>query len=123
MVKIKSLILGLLTLVLLVSCVGGPRDISEKICELPPKTNSSLNSNNLEINVYVDGTPSMEGYVNQESTRYQKTLELLDRTFSLKSKKVNYNRLGTNKLNDRNSLKMHFNPNFIAETTSILVYR
>ena len=96
MVKIKSLILGLVTLVLLVSCVGAPRDISQKICELPPKTNSSLNSSNLTVNVYVDGTPSMEGYVNQASTRYQKTLELLERTFSLNSKKVNYNRLGTN---------------------------
>lgn len=96
MVKIKSLILSLITVVLLVSCVGGPKDISEKICELPPKTNSTFNSNNLAINVYVDGTPSMEGYVNQDNTRYQKTLELLESTFSLNSREVKYNRLGTN---------------------------
>ena len=95
MTRTKSVILGLLTLVLLVSC-GGTR-IENKICELPPNvTNSFSRSDNLAISVYLDGTPSMQGYVNPGNTRYKQTLKLLDDTFSLSSGELQYNRLGTN---------------------------
>lgn len=95
MTKAKSLILGLITLILLVSCVR--TSIESNICKLPSNaTNSSSRSDNLTISVYVDGTPSMEGYVNPQGSRYKETLKILDNQFYLNSKKLNYNRLGTN---------------------------
>lgn len=92
--KIKWLLVLFVTLTLVVSCK--PPKTSDFPCELPKLNTPAAPSENLEVAIYVDGTPSMEGYVSTNTkSRYAQTLELLDSTFSLSSSKVAYQRLGT----------------------------
>jgi hypothetical protein len=93
--KIKLLLVVFTTLILIVSCK--PPTTSNFPCELPKLSTPPAPSQNLEVAVYLDGTPSMAGYVSTNTkSRYAQTLELLDSTFSLSSSKVAYQRLGTN---------------------------
>jgi len=83
------------TLILVVSCK--PPKTPDFPCNLPNLSSPAPISQNLEVAIYIDGTPSMEGYVSTNTkSRYAQTLELLDSTFSLSSSKVEYQRLGTN---------------------------
>lgn len=72
-------------------------------CETIPAQNSSRNNSVLNIEIHVDGSGSMLGYATVPNSRYIKTLEAVDQTFSLssiiptESVKVNYFRTGFNK--------------------------
>ena len=92
--KNKWLLVLFMTLIVVVSCK--PPKIDNIRCELPKLNTPIAPSENLKVAIYVDGTPSMEGYVSTNTkSRYTQTLELLDRTFYLTSSKVAYQRLGT----------------------------
>ncbi len=94
MLKPKRLLEVLSILLLLVACK--PPEKIDLNCKLPNINNPASQLDNLTISVYVDGTPSMEGYViGNTPTNYGRTLKLLDSVFSLKSRKVEYKRLGT----------------------------
>ncbi len=94
MVKAKWIMVAMATSMLLVACKPSEVDFS---CQQPTLSIPPSKSDHLTINVYLDGTPSMEGYVNTPTkSRYAQTLDLLDSTFSLSNAKVVYNRLGTN---------------------------
>ncbi|MBO3463176.1 hypothetical protein G7B40_029160 [Aetokthonos hydrillicola Thurmond2011] len=92
MVKPKWIILAVTTTVLLAACKHSTVDFS---CNPPVFSSPPPKSEHLAINIYVDGTPSMEGYVNNDTkSRYNQTLDLLDSTFLLSNAKITYNRLG-----------------------------
>lgn len=99
----RYLALGL-TVFFLVSCNTKP--ISNLTCERVEVTSEPVTD--LIVNVYLDGTPSMEGYVITESSRYVRLLgelfNMFDQTapLTLNDKPsgqptVNYLRLGKNK--------------------------
>jgi hypothetical protein len=94
MVKAKWIMVAVVTALILVACI--PSDPVDFSCSSPILSSPPLKSNNLTINIYVDGTPSMEGYANTDTkSHYSQTLELLDSIASFSSAKVAYNRLGT----------------------------
>jgi len=86
----------------LVACVPTQINLT---CALPPVNHPTPSS--LAIDLYVDGTPSMRGYVNAPSSRYQDTLEALlgilnidpvafDGSTRSPSRETQYFRLGVN---------------------------
>lgn len=100
--RYKSGLAFLLSLAILVSCGTRPVELT---CDHSEITSDPLN--NLAVNVYIDGTPSMEGYVNVTNSRYARTL---DNLFNLLEQRtpltltgesnnkpaINYLRLGRN---------------------------
>jgi len=92
-----------LSLTLLVSC--GTKPINNLACQRTEITSAPLTD--FAVNVYLDGTPSMEGYVSQGNSRYVRSLEelfnMLEQTAPLtlddqpsNKPAVNYLRLGEN---------------------------
>lgn len=95
MVKKRWLIVAFATFILLITSCASPVNVS---CELPDINNPppKSNSNSLIVNFYIDGTPSMEGYVATNNiSRYKRTIDLLESMFPIHSKEVKYKRLGT----------------------------
>lgn len=100
--RYKSGLAFFLSLTILVSCGTKPVELTCNRLEI-----ASVPLNNLAVNVYIDGTPSMEGYVNVASSRYARTL---DNLFNLLEQRtpltltgesdnkpaINYLRLGRN---------------------------
>jgi len=54
----------------------------ESVCP-PPDAQPTLEQPNVNIEVYVDGTPSMEGYVSNPDSRYSQTIEKLLRVLKV----------------------------------------
>jgi len=100
--RYRSGLAFLLSLTVLVSCGTSPVELT---CDRLEIASDSLN--NLAVNVYIDGMPSMAGYVNVTNSRYARTL---DNLFNLLEQKtpltltgesnnkptINYLRLGKN---------------------------
>jgi hypothetical protein len=79
----------------LISC-RVPTSVDNLTCDPPSVNNAPDRSTDLTVAVHVDGTPSMQGYVNNNSeTRYSKTLKVLTEIARLDAKTVEYYRLGT----------------------------
>ncbi len=80
-------LIGFLTVVL-AACL--PTEKLDLTCELTqPIPTPSASAASLNIDVYVDGTPSMQGYVTHprnKKTRYAQTIDLLEQTLFLGSK-------------------------------------
>ena len=62
-------------------------------CDLSLPVNQTPQSDTIDIAIHVDGTPSMEGYVQNNTSYYVKTLEALDSLFRVEPN-VQYYRLG-----------------------------
>lgn len=100
--RYKSGLAFLLSLNLLIACGARPVELT---CDRPNIASEPLSD--LTVNVYIDGTPSMEGYVSVDNSRYAHTL---DNLFNLLEQKtpltltgdpnnkpaINYLRLGKN---------------------------
>ncbi|RAM51508.1 MAG: hypothetical protein C6Y22_10600 [Hapalosiphonaceae cyanobacterium JJU2] len=84
MIRSKWLVFALLTSLipgLITGCPQGSKVLLT--CELTPPPNPASESAPLTIAMYVDGTPSMQGYVTHptnDKTRYAETIDLLERT-------------------------------------------
>ena len=116
--KSNSIVLFLIFLGL-TSCKP-PVSVDDLACSVPPINKPSARSNNLTVAIHVDGTPSMQGYVNNPSeSRYSKTLKVLDETARLNSIKVEYYRLGTKSspISQEQYLKVT-EPNFYSGNSS-----
>jgi hypothetical protein len=70
--------------------------VDDLACEAPSINQPVEKSKNLTVDIHVDGTPSMQGYVsNSTESLYSQTLKVLDETARLNAKEVKYYRLGT----------------------------
>jgi hypothetical protein len=110
----KWLALAIATTGLIVAC-SSPQQVPFN-CEIPSATSPLPKSPTLNIAMYVDGTPSMQGYVNHPTnarTRYIQTIDLLDQTLLTgwtpaprNQLQVEYYRLGEtfNKINRKDYL-------------------
>ncbi|BAY26357.1 hypothetical protein NIES2100_61710 [Calothrix sp. NIES-2100] len=79
MIRAKWLILAIATNLLVVACTS-PKQVDFN-CEIPAASSQPTQSQKLTIEMYVDGTPSMAGYVTHPTnakTRYIDTIDLLD---------------------------------------------
>lgn len=100
MIRARWLVLAIAILLIVIACQ--PVQVETFSCDLSIPTSSSPQSPTLTIAIYVDGTPSMQGYVKHPTnakTRYAQTIELLDQTFfvgkqSRAKSLVEYYRLG-----------------------------
>ena len=76
--------------------LGTPSRISLS-CELP-STNAGTTGNQksaqLQVEIQVDGTPSMKGYVNADNSRYARTLEALESAATVLSARRKYYKFG-----------------------------
>jgi hypothetical protein len=111
MIRAKWLMLAIAISLLVVSCSTLKQ--VEFNCDSSSVSSPLTQSKNLTIEMYVDGTPSMQGYVTHPTntrTRYSETIDLLDRTLLTgwtpeprNQPEVKYFRLGENfKEIDRN---------------------
>ncbi|NEP58808.1 MAG: hypothetical protein F6K31_17605 [Symploca sp. SIO2G7] len=97
-IRAKWLLVAIATMFLVVACTP----FSVKLeCNYPSVDSPAAKSEPLTIEIYVDGTPSMRGYVaTSGKSRYSQTLELLDSIFTLagslrSESQIKYYRLGT----------------------------
>ncbi len=80
---------------LLISCAPNPKKTFH--CEIPPIQSSTSKSDHLKVEVYLDGSGSMLGYVKDGETNYVKVLRSLKSTLDLRVSdnwNVEYYRLG-----------------------------
>ncbi|MDJ0716931.1 MAG: hypothetical protein QNJ54_22395 [Prochloraceae cyanobacterium] len=81
MIRVKWLVIVSLTSLVLASCSIFKGPVKESFtCALPLVNNQS---DTLNIEIKVDGSSSMLGYVSDRSSRYVQTLKYLDRTLSI----------------------------------------
>lgn len=86
MIKARWFILSVISFLLSMVLVGCLPPHSEKLsCDTSSPNKTPTQSKPLNINIHVDGTPSMLGYVtspNNANTRYSQTIDLLEGTLS-----------------------------------------
>ncbi|BAZ14189.1 hypothetical protein NIES4071_60290 [Calothrix sp. NIES-4071] len=86
MIKARWFTLSVISFLLSMILVGCFPPVSKQLsCDIPPPNSTSTQSKPLNINIHVDGTPSMLGYVtspNNANTRYSQTIDLLEGTLS-----------------------------------------
>ena len=94
--KSKSYSVILFCIFLLLTACKPPVSVDDLACESPSLKQPANKSQNLTVAIHVDGTPSMQGYVsNNSESLYSQTLKVLDETARLNAKAVEYYRLGT----------------------------
>lgn len=71
--RYRKCLVAAISLGLLTSC--GTRPISDLKCDRPLTQSAPLN--NLKVDVYLDGTPSMAGYVSADNSHYIRTLDAM----------------------------------------------
>ncbi|HBE21501.1 MAG TPA: hypothetical protein DEG17_09560 [Cyanobacteria bacterium UBA11149] len=96
MIRFRWLILAIATFLLLVACI--PKSVN-LTCDTSLPNTQPPPSDKITIAIYVDGTPSMEGYVKNTTSRYVQTIELLNSILATAGKRsqptLQYYRLGT----------------------------
>ncbi|MEG4505654.1 hypothetical protein QUA81_20105 [Microcoleus sp. F6_B4] len=81
MIKVRWLALAIAISLLLDACNIPTKNFT---CDLPTSANSQVSqSDPINLAIHVDGSGSMLGYVANNTSRYVKTLELLDRIIAL----------------------------------------
>ncbi|MCP2728044.1 hypothetical protein [Limnofasciculus baicalensis] len=96
MIRFRWLIVASVTFLLLVACI--PKSVN-LTCDVSLPNSQPPKSDNMTIAIHVDGTPSMDGYVKNTSSRYVQTIELLDSILATAGSRsqslLQYYRLGT----------------------------
>jgi hypothetical protein len=89
-------------ILLLASCTPNQQTIRCQPPATDPKNNQGITkTNDIQLSLLIDGTPSMEGYVKNQNSQYLKTLQLLDSASSTgwsgNQTNVTYFRFGSTK--------------------------
>jgi len=118
MVKIKIILVLTASSLLLVSCTKSRIELN---CNLPViNTTTELKSENQNIDLYVDGSGSMLGYVKKDTSNYIQTIEALNNAIDPQEggSTIEYHRLGQDKPISRSDYRQAQLPEFYDGTNS-----